>query len=129
MEGLSYAEIGEQLGCRELHARVLFYRAKTSLRNRLAGQGYTQESLITALALFGLATSQAKSLSSSVIMASMNVGSLALFLGFVWSRWFWAAAGMVTATIAAFSLDQMAIGMLILVTLGISFVVGLFMEL
>ncbi len=128
LEGLSFAEISQQLGCRELHARVMFYRAKTKLRNRLAGQGYTSEALITALALFGLATSHAKSTSSSVILASMNVGPLALALGSVGGKWFWATAGTLIATVGAFSLEQKLIGALILACCAVSFVIGLVIE-
>ena len=130
LEGLTYAEIGEQLGCRELHARVLFHRAKTTLRKHLLGRGYTREALITALALFGLATSQTtKGVSGSAILATMNVGPLALTLASLWGKWFWAGFTTLALTVSAFSLDQKVIGCLILLMCALSFVVGLCMDL
>lgn len=129
LEGLSYAEIGKQLGCRELHARVLFHRAKTTLRDHLQGRGYTRETLITALVLFGLATSQAKSVSTSAVLASMNVGPVALALASFWGKWFWVGVTTLILTASSFSLEQKAIGCLILLTCVVSFIIGLCMDL
>jgi hypothetical protein len=72
----------------ELQARVLFFRAKKSLKKNLAYQGYNKKILITALGLFGLITTQSKvaSAATAVNAASLETGASAAFLGTVFSK-------------------------------------------
>ncbi|MCF7974219.1 MAG: RNA polymerase sigma factor [Phycisphaerae bacterium] len=86
-ENLSYADIAEQIGCKDLHAKVLFYRAKKSLKKYLARQGFGQETLLTALGLFGLMTVPVKSTTAWTVKATaLNAGYLAAVTATVASR-------------------------------------------
>ncbi|NQV34489.1 MAG: RNA polymerase sigma factor [Phycisphaeraceae bacterium] len=77
-ENLSYAEIGKHLDCKDLHAKVLFYRAKKMLKNHLARQGFGKETFLTALGLFGLMTVPAKGSAAWAVKATaLNAGLLA----------------------------------------------------
>jgi len=81
-EQMSYAEIAEALECKELRARVLFFRAKRSLTRQLVRRGFAKGLLVTALGLFGLLTSPGDSASAGVITAStLSVGAVAKFVG------------------------------------------------
>jgi RNA polymerase sigma-70 factor (ECF subfamily) len=81
-EQMSYAEIAEALECKELRARVLFFRAKRSLTRQLARRGFAKGLLVTALGLFGLLTSPGESTSAGVVTAStLSVGAIAKFVG------------------------------------------------
>ncbi len=57
-ENLEYSEIAEVLNISETQSRVLFCRAKNSLRSQLATDGLGSRYFLLALALFGLATTQ-----------------------------------------------------------------------
>ena len=83
-EQLSYAEIADQMGCKEMGARILFFRAKHSLNRRLARRGFGNSLLVTALGLFGLLTAPADSASAAgtVSAASLQVGAFAALAGF-----------------------------------------------
>jgi RNA polymerase sigma-70 factor (ECF subfamily) len=81
-EQMSYAEIAEALECKELRARVLFFRAKRSLTRQLVRRGFAKGLLVTALGLFGLLTSPGESTSAGVVTAStLSVGAIAKFVG------------------------------------------------
>ncbi len=81
-EQMSYAEIAEALECKELRARVLFFRAKRSLTRQLVRRGFAKGLLVTALGLFGLVTSPGESTSAGAITAStLSVGAVAKFVG------------------------------------------------
>ncbi len=81
-ENLEYSEIAEMLDVSELQSRVLFYRAKSSLRKQLASDGIGSRYFLLVLALFGLATSSAKAISTTTISASyLQVGLPATLLG------------------------------------------------
>lgn len=82
-EQMSYAEIGEMLGCKELRARVLFFRAKYLLKRQLSHRGFRGELLLAALGLFGLMTAPAKAASAAgtVTASSLDVGFLATIVG------------------------------------------------
>ena len=88
LEGMSYQEIAGVLGCKELHARVLFFRARNALRRQLSQRGYREGLLLTALGLFKLATSPAKGAAAagSVNAASLDVGLLAAVVGSLGTR-------------------------------------------
>jgi RNA polymerase sigma-70 factor (ECF subfamily) len=81
-EQMSYAEIAEALECKELRARVLFFRAKRSLTRQLVRRGFAKSLLVTALGLFGLLTSPGDSASAGAVTASsLSVGAVAKFVG------------------------------------------------
>jgi RNA polymerase sigma factor (sigma-70 family) len=82
-EQMSYAEIAEMMGCKELRARVLFFRAKRSLSRQLARRGFGAGLLLAALGLFGTLTASADSApaAGTVTAATLHVGPLASFAG------------------------------------------------
>ncbi len=81
-EQMSYAEIAETMGCKELRARVLFFRAKRSLSRQLTRRGFARGLLVTALGLFGFLTAPADSASAgTVTAASLNVGFVPSLVG------------------------------------------------
>jgi RNA polymerase sigma-70 factor (ECF subfamily) len=88
VEGMSYNEIADVLGCKELHARVLFFRARHALRRRLSQRGLREGLLLTALGLFRLATSHARSACAAgpIKAAYMDVGLLATVIGALGTR-------------------------------------------
>jgi RNA polymerase sigma factor (sigma-70 family) len=95
-ENLDYAEIGEVMNCSELRSRVMFFRAKTSLRRELAMQGFGKYYFLIALALFGIVTTSAKAASSATITASsLEVGFTASLIAVVLSK-----IGISTAAVA-----------------------------
>jgi RNA polymerase sigma-70 factor (ECF subfamily) len=55
-ENLSYSEIAAISGGSELQARLLFFRAKRSLRHQLTSRGFKKEQFLSALGVFGLIT-------------------------------------------------------------------------
>jgi len=75
-DNMSYSEIAKSIGCTELGARALFYRAKKALAKRLSEYGLGKGSLLLALALFGkmTATSEAAAAQVSVTAATTKVG-------------------------------------------------------
>jgi RNA polymerase sigma-70 factor, ECF subfamily len=81
-EQLSFAEIADLMDCKELRARVLFFRARHSLHRRLARRGFGKGLLLTALGLFGLLTASADTASVTTVTAtSIQVGALATVAG------------------------------------------------
>jgi len=88
LEGMSYQEIAGVLNCKELHARVLFFRGRNALRRQLTRRGYREGLLLTALGLFKLATSHAKGTAAagSINAACLDVGLLAAVVGSVGTR-------------------------------------------
>jgi len=81
-EQMSFAEIGEIMGCKELRARVLFFRARHSLSRQLCRRGLGKGLLVTALGVFGLLTAPADSAPAGTITAaSLNVGLVAAIVG------------------------------------------------
>ncbi len=88
VEGMSYHEIADVLGCKELHARVLFFRARTALRRQLSRRGLREGLLLSALGLFKLATSHAKTACAAgpIQAGCLNVGLLATVVGALGTR-------------------------------------------
>ncbi len=95
-EQMSYSEIAVLMNSNELQVRVLFLRAKNSLKKRLARRGFSQKFLLTGLALFGLITAPAKAASaaSTVSAASVEVGMIATVIGSLFGK-----VGVVLATV------------------------------
>jgi len=97
-EDLDFSEIGEVLNISELQSRVLFFRAKTSLRRQLATDGLGGRYFLLALALFGIATSSTKAVSTTTITAaSLRVGFGATLLAAISSK---IGLAMIVETIA-----------------------------
>ncbi|MBN1805773.1 MAG: RNA polymerase sigma factor [Sedimentisphaerales bacterium] len=128
-EELSFAEIAEFMDCKELRARVLFFRAKRALRQHLSLNGFSKETLLEGLGFFGILTlsGQATTTACSVKTASLNVGFLAMLAGSVWTREGVAIITAASALLAGITYREaivsVVIGGLILGVLGI---VGLY---
>ena len=98
LENLDYSEIALVMKCSELGSRVLFLRARTSLRRHLAVQGFGKRYILLALALFGLVTTSAKAASSGTITAaSLETGFAASFIAAITSKLGLAATACATA--------------------------------
>jgi RNA polymerase sigma-70 factor (ECF subfamily) len=76
---MGYPEIGEAMGCSEFAAKMLFFRAKKSLKRQLGRYGFGKSSLLMALVLFGKLTAPSKAAAAqvSVAAASLKVGAVA----------------------------------------------------
>jgi RNA polymerase sigma-70 factor (ECF subfamily) len=128
-EELSYAEIAEFMDCKELRARVLFFRAKRALRQHLSRNGFSKDKLLAGLGFFGILTfsGQATATTCSVKTMSLNVGFMAALAGSVWTREGVAIITAASAVLAGITfreaLVSIIIGGLILGVLGI---VGLY---
>jgi RNA polymerase sigma factor (sigma-70 family) len=98
-EQVPFEEIAEMLDCSELSARVMFFRAKHSLRQKLSRRGFGKKTLfVMAVGLFGLLTAPAKAgtaaAATSVTAASFEVGPAAALIGFLGTK-----AGICTAAV------------------------------
>jgi len=84
---MGYSQIAESMGCSEFAAKMLFYRAKKSLRKQLSRFGFGK-SLLPALVLFGKLTarSEAAAVQVTVSAASVKVGAAAGLVGFASSK-------------------------------------------
>ena len=88
LEQMSYAEIALAMDCSELQSRVLFYRAKKSLRKQLCRHGYSRGALMTGIGLFGLITAPSEFISAvpAVTTTSLKVGMIPAVIGAVTSN-------------------------------------------
>jgi RNA polymerase sigma factor (sigma-70 family) len=129
-ERLSYAQIGEVMQCKELRARVLVFRARRSLAQRLQRRGFGKPLLLTGLGLFGLMTAPTKAASgvSTVTAASLDVGPLATLVGVVSGRFIIPAAGAIAAVALGVTLESFIIGCAALAFVLICFTVGLYLD-
>ena len=71
-ENLSYGQIAGIMGGSEVKARLLFFRAKHSLKSQLERHGFRRDSLLAALAIFADLTVQngKKAVAGEVVLAS-----------------------------------------------------------
>jgi RNA polymerase sigma factor (sigma-70 family) len=67
---MSYAQIAAITGGTEIQARLLFFRAKHSLKKQLAQNGFKKEHLLPALGLFGAITASSTKPASAAIVVS-----------------------------------------------------------
>ena len=105
-ENLEYSEIAAMMNMSELHSRVMFYRAKKSLRRKLAIQGFRKSYFLIALALFGILTTSAKaSTSCSVTAASLESGFIASIVAMISSKIGIASAAGLAALFFALPLE------------------------
>jgi RNA polymerase sigma-70 factor (ECF subfamily) len=101
LEQMSYAEIAVAMDCSELQSRVLFYRAKNSLKKQLSLHGYSRSALMTGIGLFGLITTPPELISAVPIVTatSLKVGIIPTIVGAITSN-----IGLtLTTTVAAFA--------------------------
>jgi len=124
-EGLSFAEIADFMDCKELRARVLFFRAKHALKHHLARRGFGKETLLTGLSLFGILTvpAEATSAACSVKAASLEIGLLGTFVGSLGTKAGVFLTTTATAVIAGISSERIALSLVIigLVLVGLVF--------
>jgi RNA polymerase sigma-70 factor (ECF subfamily) len=128
---LSYAEIAEVMGCKELRARVLFYRAKQALKQYLSKRGFRKEVLITALGLFGYLTippKGASAASAGIAVATLEVGPLAAAVGALGTKTGMAISASVGALLVGAGLDQLAVALTVLGVVLVCLVVGLYID-
>ena len=99
LEQMSYSEIAMAMDCSELQSRVLFCRAKNSLRKQLSRQGYSRSALMTGIGLFGLVTAPAELISTvpMVTATSLKTGIIPTVIGAIMSN----VGLVITTTIAA----------------------------
>lgn len=130
-EQLSYAEIASLMDCKELRARVLFFRAKHSLRQQLARRGFRKTLLLIALGFFGVITTPTKgaSVAGVVSAASLDVGFLATLVGAAGTRLGIAVMTAITALALSFLSWESFICLLIfLCYLAVCFVVVIYSQ-
>jgi RNA polymerase sigma factor (sigma-70 family) len=83
-DNLSYSDIAAISGGSELQARLLFFRAKQSLKHQLAKKGVKKDQLLSAMGLFGILTATVTdnaAAATSISAASMKVTSTTTFFG------------------------------------------------
>lgn len=85
---LSYAEIAHLIGCSEIGARAMFYRAKKSLARLLSNHGLGKGALLLALVAFGKMTAASKAGAARIAVtgATLQVGPLGALLGTMTAR-------------------------------------------
>jgi RNA polymerase sigma-70 factor (ECF subfamily) len=94
-ESMSYAEIAEVLDCKELRARVLFFRAKRSLGRHLSRGGFGEECLLSGLVLFRILTKPSEVSATTLVSASvLDVDTFAAIVSLVSSK-----AGLLTTSL------------------------------
>ena len=113
-EELSFAEIAQFMDCKELRARVLFFRARHALRRHLYRNGFSKENLLTGLGFFGILTlsSKATSTACSVKTASMNVGLTAALVGSLGTRFGVAVITSASALLACITFSHVIVSIL-----------------
>jgi RNA polymerase sigma-70 factor (ECF subfamily) len=85
MEQRTFVEIAEIMDCSETAARVQFFRARGSLKKRLAGTGFGKAYVLPALALFAGLTSSSKA-AVTIPAATAEVGTLAGIIGYATTK-------------------------------------------
>jgi ABC-type multidrug transport system fused ATPase/permease subunit len=129
-EQLSYAEIAGLMGCKELRARVLFFRAKHSLKQQLARRGFSKTLLLIALGFFGVITTPTKAASAAgaVSAASLDVGFLATLVGAAGTRLGISIMTAITALALTLSLESFICLLVFLCYLTVCFVVVIYSQ-
>jgi hypothetical protein len=129
-EQMSYAEIADLLGCKELRARVLFFRAKYLLKKQLSQRGFGRELLLTSLGLFGLMTASTKAASAAgtVTATSLDVGFTATLIGAAGTKLGIAIMTAMTALILTLSVEKFIFLIVLLCYVSICFVVVIYTQ-
>jgi RNA polymerase sigma-70 factor (ECF subfamily) len=124
-EELSFAEIAQFMECKELRARVLFYRAKHALRRHLSRNGFSKENLLAGLGLFGVLTFSGKATSTacSVNTASMNVGLTAAMVGSLGTRLGIAVITTTSAILAGITFRHIIVSIIVIAVVLVGLVI------
>jgi RNA polymerase sigma factor (sigma-70 family) len=114
-EELSFAEIAEFMDCKELRARVLFFRAKHALKRCLYRNGFSKDSLLAGLGFFGILTVSGKATSTacSVKTASLDVGVAAALAGSLWTREGVAIVTAASAVVAGITYREVIVSVIV----------------
>jgi RNA polymerase sigma-70 factor (ECF subfamily) len=125
-EELSFAEIARFMDCKELRARVLFFRARHALRRHLSRSGFSKENLLTGLGLFGILTLSTKATSTacSVKTASMNVGFTAALAGSLGTRLGIAIVTAAGALLACITLRDVIISIIVIAVVFLGLIIS-----
>jgi RNA polymerase sigma factor (sigma-70 family) len=125
-EQMSFSEIANLMGCKELRARVLFFRAKHALSRRLARVGYGKGLLLTGLVLFEILTAPKEAAAAgTVTAASLKVGFTASLAGAATTPSGIALALTATGLTVTLSLEQLVYAIAFGVIALVSFVIAL----
>jgi RNA polymerase sigma-70 factor, ECF subfamily len=128
-EQMSFSEIAHLMGCKELRARVLFFRAKHALSRRLAKVGFRKSLLLAALALFEVVTAPKEAAAAcTVTAASLKVGVTGSVAGFAGTPSGIAVALTATGLTATLTLEQFIYAILFASFALICFVIALVWE-
>jgi RNA polymerase sigma factor (sigma-70 family) len=101
-DNLSYSDIAAISGGSELQARILFFRAKQSLKHQLARKGVKKDQFLSAMGLFGILTATVTdnaAAATSISAASLKVTSTVTIFGMTLPK------PAVTAVVAVISLS------------------------
>jgi len=87
-EKLSFAEIAQTMQCKEIHARVLFLRARKSLEKNMRYDGFDKEYLLAGLVIFRILTKPTEvGTGTALITASiLNVDAMAVIINLLASK-------------------------------------------
>jgi RNA polymerase sigma-70 factor (ECF subfamily) len=107
-EQLSFAEIADLMDCKELRARVLFFRARHLLNKQLSHRGFGKEMLLVSLGLFGILTAPAKAApaAGAVTASLLDVGFAATLIGAAGTKMSIAAMTAITALTLTYSIEN-----------------------
>jgi len=84
---MEYSTIAEIMNCSEFAAKMLFYRAKKTLKKQLSRNGFGKGSLLMALVVFGKLTAPTKAAAQlSISAATIEVGAAATLAGAITSK-------------------------------------------
>jgi RNA polymerase sigma-70 factor (ECF subfamily) len=78
---LPFSEIAQIMDCSEMAARVLFFRARQSLKQKLLKHGFSKGMIVGVLGLFGRMTAPADAACVTTSAASTQVGVTATLIG------------------------------------------------
>jgi RNA polymerase sigma-70 factor (ECF subfamily) len=100
-EDLSYADIAQMLECKELHARILFFRAKRSLVRHMVRRGFGKDYLIAGLVLFRILTKPSEVSATTTLVSAgiLQVDAFTKIISLVSSK----AGLLVTSLLALFT--------------------------
>jgi len=118
-EQMSYAEIAALMGCKELRARVLFFRAKHSLGRQLSQRGFGKGALLTADSVPAAGT---------VSAASLHVGLLGTLAGAVGTPSGIVVAVTVAGVTLTLTIEQCLYVVLLACFSLVCLIVGLYIE-
>ena len=125
-EELSFAEIAQFMDCKELRARVLFFRARHALRRHLSRNGFSKENLLTGLGFFGILTlsSKATSTACSVKTASLHVGFTAALAGSLGTRLGIAIVTSVSTLLACITFRDVIVSIIVIAVIFVGLVIA-----